>query len=68
MNAENKIGNIQVGNEADLIIIDLSSTDEISQRYLKSKNFVESYFPTIMMGDDRAIKAVWVNGNLIKSK
>ena len=59
---ENQIGNIKIGNYADLIIIDLSSTKIIELRKSYAKNFWEEYFPTIMMGDDRAIKSTWVSG------
>ncbi len=68
LNMQDKIGNIEIGKEADIIVIDLESTDEIKQRFLKSNSFTEQYFPTIIMGDDRAIKAVWINGKLVLSK
>jgi len=57
-----KIGNIAIGAEADLAVIDLASTPAIAQRAARAGDFWESLFPTIMMGDDRAIRAVWING------
>lgn len=59
-----KIGNIAIGAEADLAVIDLASTPAIAQRAARAGDFWESLFPTIMMGDDRAIRAVWINGAL----
>ena len=63
LNLEKKIGNISKGLYADLIAIDLSSTKEIDQRRKRANNIWEEIFPTLIMGDDRAIKATWVSGN-----
>ncbi len=57
-----KVGNIAPGMEADLVVIDLSSTPAIAQRSTRATDFWEALFPTIMMGDDRAVTAVWVGG------
>ena len=57
-----RIGNLAVGMEADLAVIDLASTPAIAQRAVRAETFWEALFPTIMMGDDRAVRAVWVNG------
>ena len=65
LNLENQIGNIKEGFYADLNILNLSSTKEIEQRYKRAKNFWEEFFPTLMMGDDRAIQSSWVSGNEI---
>ncbi len=59
---ENRIGNLAEGLEADLIVLDLASTPAISQRSARAENLWEALFPTIMMGDDRAIRSVWVGG------
>ena len=57
-----KVGNLAPGMEADLVVIDLASTPAIAQRVAEAEDFWECLFPTIMMGDDRAVAAVWVNG------
>lgn len=57
-----KIGNIEVGMEADLVIVDLASTPVIAQRSTRASDIHEAIFPTIMMGDDRAIAGLWING------
>ena len=57
-----RIGNLAVGMEADLAVIDLASTPAIAQRAARAESFWEALFPTIMMGDDRAVREVWVNG------
>jgi len=61
---EHKIGRIAPGFEADLIVVDLASTPAIAQRSQRAESFWEALFPTIMMGDERAIRAVWVAGKL----
>ena len=43
-------------------MLDLASTPAIAQRSVRANDIWEAVFPTIMMGDDRAIADVWVNG------
>lgn len=59
---DDKIGNLAPGNEADIVVVDLASTEAITQRESRANDIWESIFPTIMMGDDRAIEAVWIAG------
>ncbi len=59
---EDRIGTLAPGSEADLVILDLASTPAIAQRAARAGDIWEAVFPTIMMGDDRAIREVWVNG------
>ncbi|MFK7837904.1 MAG: guanine deaminase [Sulfitobacter sp.] len=56
------IGQITAGFEADLTVLDLSSTPAIAQRAARAADPWESLFATIMMGDDRAVAEVWVAG------
>ncbi len=64
---EDRIGTLEVGTDADLAVIDLASTQAIAQRAARAEDIWQAVFPTIMMGDDRAIKAVWANGTCLKS-
>ena len=57
-----RIGTLKPGMEADLIAVDLASTPAIAQRAERAEDLWQALFPTIMMGDDRAIAAVWVAG------
>ncbi|MEQ8290565.1 MAG: guanine deaminase [Roseovarius sp.] len=63
MHMGDRIGNIAPGMEADLIALDLASTPAIAQRVASADDLWEALFPTIMMGDDRAVKVVWINGH-----
>ncbi|OWJ80512.1 guanine deaminase [Haematobacter genomosp. 1] len=60
-----RIGAIRVGMEADMIAVDLSSTPAIAQRSARAETVWEQIFATVMMGDDRAIRAVYVAGKPI---
>ena len=62
LHMEDKIGNLTPGLEADLVVLDLASTPDIAQRTARANDIWEALFPTIMMGDDRAIADVWING------
>ncbi|NOR61321.1 MAG: guanine deaminase [Rhodobacteraceae bacterium] len=57
-----KVGNLEVGKEADIIVINLASTPVIAQRTARADTLWEAIFPTIMLGDDRAIEAVYIAG------
>ncbi len=64
---DDRIGNLTPGMEADLAVIDLASTPVIAQRAARAETFWQALFPTIMLGDDRAIRATWVMGNPVKA-
>jgi guanine deaminase len=59
---DGKIGNIKAGMEADLVVLDLASTPAIAQRAERAESDWDDLFATIMMGDDRAVRATWING------
>lgn len=62
LRAEHLIGNLAVGLEADIVVVDLASTPAIAQAAARAEDIWQALFPTIMMGDDRAIAATWVGG------
>lgn len=63
-----RIGRLAPGYEADLVVLDLASTPAIAQRAARANDFWEAVFPTIMMGDDRAIRDVRVMGRSVKAE
>ncbi|MFC6638799.1 guanine deaminase [Sulfitobacter sp. JBTF-M27] len=62
LHLEDRIGSLAEGLEADLVVLDLASTPAIAQRAGEAKDHWEMVFATIMMGDDRAVRDVWING------
>lgn len=60
-----KVGSLAAGMEADVIVVDLHSTPAIAQRAVRAEDAWEEVFPTVMMGDDRAIRAVYVAGTRV---
>ena len=66
LHADHLIGNIAPGMEADLTILDLASTPAIEQATRRAETLWQALFPTIMLGDDRAIRATWIAGKPVK--
>ena len=62
---DRRVGTLARGMEADLCVLDLSSTPAIAQRTARTEDSWEELFATIMMGDDRAVRATWVNGKVV---
>lgn len=58
-----QIGSLAPGADADLTVLDLASTPAIAQRSARAESIWDALFPTIMMGDDRAIRATYVAGD-----
>ena len=66
LRVEDRVGNIGVGMEADLVVLDLASTPAIEQATRRAQDIWQALFPTIMLGDDRAVRAVWSGGACLK--
>lgn len=62
LHLSDQIGTLGNGYEADLCVLNLRSTEAIAQRHANASGIWDSVFATLMMGDDRAIADVWVNG------
>lgn len=58
-----EIGHLGAGAMADITVLDLGSTPAIKQRTDRAEHLWDALFPTIMMGDDRAVRDVWIAGN-----
>ena len=60
-----KIGSLSPGFEADIVVIDLGSTELISYRASRAETIWDEIFATITMGDERAIASVWSGGKKV---
>lgn len=60
-----EIGSIAAGYYADIAVLDMRSTPAIAQRANRSGSVWEDVFATLMMGDDRAVRATWIGGTCV---
>ena len=68
MYLEDKIGSIAPGMEADIVVLDMKSTPIIKYRMEFAKDFEEALFIQMTLGDDRAVQATYVAGELKYSR
>ena len=64
LDLDDAIGMIAPGREADLVVIDLRSTPLIDFRMRDVEGFAEALGVQMALGDDRAVRATYVNGRL----
>jgi guanine deaminase len=56
------VGTLSVGAEADLIALDLRATPVLAQRAARAESVWEELFAAMMLGDDRCVRGVWIEG------
>ncbi len=61
---EDRVGHIAPGMEADLVVLDMKSTPLVTHRMAFVDSLEEALFVQITLGDDRAVQATWVAGQL----
>lgn len=59
---DEKIGNLEQGFEADVVVVDLKSTPLIAERMKHADTLDEALFIQMILADDRAIKATFIEG------
>ncbi|HET7889421.1 MAG TPA: guanine deaminase [Bradyrhizobium sp.] len=64
MYLEDRIGSIAAGMEADIVVLDMKSTPLIEYRMQFAESFEEALFIQMTLGDDRAVQATYVAGEL----
>ena len=66
LNQDSFIGNFEVGKEADFIVIDPRATEIMNERLANTQNIDELLFVLMMLGDDRNISSVYLQGRKVK--
>lgn len=69
LSLEDKIGNFDVGQEADFLVLDLRATPLMvfrnpTSRATSLEELAETVFTLMILGDDRAICATYIAGEL----
>lgn len=63
LSIDDKVGNFEIGKEADFVVLDTCCTPFISWRMEHAKTPLEKLFILMMLGDDRAVKCTYASGN-----
>jgi guanine deaminase len=61
---DDKIGTLAAGREADLVVLDPSSTPLLAFRNARAQSIEETLGVLMTLGDDRAVRATYIAGRL----
>lgn len=61
---DDRVGNLQVGMEADAILLDDQATPLLARRSGAASTLTEWLFALIVLGDDRVVKAALIAGDI----
>ncbi|WP_458736107.1 hypothetical protein [Zobellella taiwanensis] len=59
---------MEVGKEADFVVLDLHATPLMQARMNNAHNLFEQLFVLMMLGDDRVVAETYVYGNCLHRK
>jgi guanine deaminase len=59
---EDRIGTLEIGSEADFIVLDLAATELIARRTAAARSLEDVLRILMTLGDDRVIKATYILG------
>jgi guanine deaminase len=65
LNQEAFIGNFEIGKEADFLVLDPMATDLMKARLSEANSIEEILFVLMMLGDERTIEAVYLQGKRV---
>ncbi len=68
LNMGDKVGNFEVGKEADFLVLDLAATPLLERRLKHCRSLDETLFVLSMLGDDRVIGHTYIAGQCLYSK
>ncbi|MBD1577531.1 MULTISPECIES: guanine deaminase [Vibrio] len=61
---DDKIGSLEVGKEADFVVLEPNATTLMKFRMQQAKTLSEKLFVLMSLGDDRTVHATYIEGNL----
>ncbi|KJF97410.1 guanine deaminase [Photobacterium leiognathi] len=67
LSLDDKIGNFEVGKEADFVVLNWAATDLQKLRYQHIKSLEDKLFALMMLGDERNVEATYIAGKLTYS-
>jgi guanine deaminase len=59
---DDRVGSLQVGNEADFLVLDYHATPLLSYRLSQARDIAETLFVLMTLGDDRVVQETWSAG------
>jgi guanine deaminase len=68
LDLDDKLGNFNLGKEADFIVLDLKATALQALRQERTKGIEDALFALMTMGDDRNIQATYIYGEPVYVK
>jgi len=68
LSLDDRLGNFNIGKEADFVVLNLNATALQQLRQSKAKNIEDAFFALTMLGDDRNIAATYVYGAAVYVK
>jgi guanine deaminase len=68
LSLDDRIGRLAPGMEADLVVLDLRSTPLLEWRMRQVESMDDAFFLQMMLADERAIRATFVDGKLVYSR
>ncbi len=66
MGLGDKVGSLQVGMEADFVVLDPAATDMLAWRMQSVGGLADAVFAMMFLGDDRVVRETWVAGRQVR--
>ena len=63
-----EIGTLDAGRWADVVVLDPQATPVLAARHELSESLEDTLFALMMLGDDRAVRAVYVKGEKVAGR
>jgi guanine deaminase len=68
LHLDDRIGSVEPGLEADLVVLDLASTPLLAWRGALCESLEELLFVQLALGDDRTVRATYASGRLVHDR